>query len=192
MSDQFLAEIRIFPFPFAPAGWAMCNGQILPISQASSLFSLLGSTYGGNAITNFALPDFEGNVPVCTTNASHPLPPSPPLNPALSPYDMGQFGGGQTFTLNTFEIPVHNHLVEATTAFGTTADAKGMVMSRGQYVAPDKTKGAIQIYNTAQPGVTLHPQAIGPAGGGQPHNNMMPYLTLNFCIALTGIFPQRQ
>jgi len=192
MSDQFLAEIRIFPLTYAPRDWAMCNGQIMPIQQNSALFSLVGTSYGGNGTSNFALPDFEGNVPVGATSASHAPPASPPLPGGLSEYDVGQFGGGQTFTLDYDEMPAHTHLVEATSAFGTTADAKGMVLSRGQYVDTSKNKGAIQIYNNAAPTVMLHPQAIGPAGGGQPHTTMMPYLTLNFCIALRGLFPQRQ
>lgn len=172
MADPFVAEIRIFPFNFAPAGWAFCNGQLLPISQNTALFSLLGTTYGGNGKSNFALPDMQGNAPM-----------HPGQGPGLSLHDLGETGGSQTVTLLESEIPAHTH------GICTYNDV-------GEDRAPDTNEALARstgglLY--APPGtiVQLAFEALVPAGGSMPHNNMMPYLTLNFCIAMQGIFPPR-
>jgi microcystin-dependent protein len=177
MSDPFLAEIRIFPFAFAPYQWMMCNGQLLSIAQNTALFSLLGTNFGGNGTTIFALPDFEGNVPVATGTGN-----------GLSEYDIGQFGGGQTFTLTDSESPSHNHLVNATNVAGTAANPANLIYAQGQ-LSEGGTNSQLFLYAATAPNTKLAPGAIGIAGGGQPHNNMMPALTLNFCICLSGIFP---
>jgi len=173
MADPFVAEIRIFPFNFAPKGWAFCNGQLLPLSQNTALFSLLGTTYGGDGKSTFALPDLQGSAPL-----------HPGQGQGLSLYDLGQTGGSETVTLLVSEMPFHTHTLQA---FATPADLKepqaGTVLTRNQ-------NGA--IYNTTISNfVQMAPQALSPAGGSLPHNNMMQYLTLNFCIALQGVFPAR-
>jgi microcystin-dependent protein len=173
MADPFVAEIRIFPFNFAPKGWAFCDGQLLPLSQNTALFSLLGTTYGGNGKSNFALPDLQGR------GAMHPG-----QGQGLSLRDLGEMGGAETITLLVSEIPFHTHGMQA---FATPADLKepqqGAVLTRNQ-------NGA--IYNTTISNIVqMDPQALTPAGGSLPHNNMQPYLTLNFCIALQGVFPPR-
>ena len=175
MSDQFVAEIRIFPFNFAPTGWAFCDGQLLPISQNTALFALLGTTYGGDGKSTFALPDMQGNAPM-----------QPGQGQGLSDRVLGQMSGVESITLLQSEIPLHTHSLQAMTIQGTLfgPDANGLsVLTRSQ-------NGA--VYNASTSGlVQFAPQALAPAGGGLPHNNMQPYLTLNFCIALQGIFPQR-
>lgn len=173
MSSPFVAEIRIFGFNFAPTGWAQCNGQILPISQNTALFSLLGTTYGGNGQSTFALPDLQGNA------AMHPG-----QGQGLSLRDLGEMSGSGDITLLVSEIPLHPHTMQA---FATPADLKepqaGAVLTRNQ-------NGA--IYNTTISNfVQMAPQALTPAGGSLPHNNMQPYLTLNYCIAMQGVFPPR-
>jgi microcystin-dependent protein len=173
MADPFVAEIRIFPFNFAPQGWAFCNGQLLPLSQNTALFSLLGTTYGGNGKSTFALPDLQGRAPM-----------HPGQGPGLSLHDLGETGGSETVTLLESEIPVHSHAVR-----GSTEDAALQAPS------PVRTFGRSGngfAYQTSNANLTqLAPEALAPAGGDQPHNNMMPYLTLNFCIALQGVFPPR-
>lgn len=180
MSDQFVAEIRIFPFNFAPIQWALCNGQLMPISQNAALFSLLGTAFGGDGRSTFGLPNLQGNVPVCMGQG-----------PGLSQYFIGEQGGSQTVTLTANENPTHNHLVNVSTAEATTADPSGNVFANGNYEVSRTQKGAIELYTPTAANVTLKPTAIDPVGGSQPHNNLMPYLTLNFCIALQGIFPPR-
>jgi microcystin-dependent protein len=172
--DPFVAEIRIFPFNFAPKGWAFCDGQILPLSQNTALFSLLGTTYGGDGKSNFALPNLQGNAPM-----------HPGQGPGLSLHDLGETGGSETVSLLESEIPNHNHGVGAqTVALSAVATPVNATLSR-------PASGNL-YFNTA--GATLVPMntnALAPAGGDQPHNNMQPYLTLNFCIALQGVFPPR-
>jgi microcystin-dependent protein len=170
MADPFVAEIRIFPFNFAPTGWAMCNGQILPISQNTALFSLLGTTYGGDGKSTFALPNLAGSVPL-----------HPGQGPGLSLYDLGQQGGSETVTLLESEMPAHSHTMRAVEDDGGFLTPVGNYFAAGNsmYVAGNTT-------NT-----TMAFQMLTPAGGSLPHNNMMPYLTLNFCIALQGVFPPR-
>jgi microcystin-dependent protein len=171
MADPFVAEIRIFPFNFAPKGWAFCNGQILPISQNTALFSLLGTTYGGDGKSTFALPDLEGNA------AMHPG-----QGQGLSLRDLGEIGGSQTVTLIQTEIPAHTHSISMSVRPPDNINPSGLALGTGN-----------SVYATASgaPQVTAAPQALSPAGGSLPHNNMQPYLTLNFCIALQGVFPAR-
>jgi microcystin-dependent protein len=174
MSDQFVAEIRIFPFNFAPTGWAFCDGQLLPISQNTALFSLLGTFYGGDGKSTFALPDLQGNSPMFWGQGQ-----------GLSLYDLGQTGGSETVTLLQSEIPVHIHNVEVATDIATDNTPSP------NRVLTISNNGSMYAPATATPVVQMAPQALAPAGGSLPHNNMMPYLTLNFCIALQGIFPPR-
>jgi microcystin-dependent protein len=173
MADPFVAEIRIFPFNFPPKGWAFCDGQLLPLSQNTALFSLLGTFYGGDGKSTFALPDLQGSVPMHQGQGQ-----------GLSQRFLGEQSGSESVTLLVSEMPFHTHTLQA---FATPADLKepqdGAVLTRNQ-------NGA--IYNPAvAPLVTMAPQALTPAGGSLPHNNMMPYLTLNFCIAMQGVFPAR-
>jgi len=174
MSDQFVAEIRIFPFNFPPTGWAFCNGQLMPISQNTALFSLLGTVYGGDGKSTFALPDMQGNVPM-----------QPGQGQGLSLRDLGEMSGASNITLLVSEIPFHNHNIET-----HNLDAGGLQNPAPDVMLAKSSQGNAYQTNTAglQP---LAPQALSPYGGGLPHNNMQPYLTLNFCIALQGIFPQR-
>ena len=173
MADPFVAEIRIFPFNFAPKGWAWCDGQLMPISQNTALFSLLGTTYGGNGKSNFALPDLQGRAPM-----------HPGQGPGLSLHDLGETGGSETVSLLVSEMPVHNHMLQA----ATQDNADVNLVSPTASFAPS-TGGT--LYQSAS-NVTLAPAAaLAPAGGDQPHNNLMPYLTFYFCIALQGVFPPR-
>jgi microcystin-dependent protein len=172
--DPFVAEIRIFPFNFAPKGWAWCNGQLLPISQNTALFSLLGTTYGGDGKSNFALPDLEGRAPM-----------HPGQGPGLSLHDLGETGGTETVTLLQSEMANHPHTMRANTDIAdvqTPSNARSIARSQNAnaYKAP-----------AGQPVVQLNPGALAPAGGDLPHNNLQPYLTLYFNIALQGVFPPR-
>jgi microcystin-dependent protein len=171
VADPFVAEIRIFPFNFAPRGWAFCDGQLLPLSQNTALFSLLGTTYGGNGKSNFALPDLQGRAPM-----------HPGQGPGLSLYDLGETGGSDTVTLLESEMPNHSHPVRA-----SLADATGRTLP-GEMVA---TGTGVALFGPEPPNVSLADSALPPAGGDQPHNNLMPYLTFYFCIALQGVFPPR-
>lgn len=175
MADPFVAEIRIFPFNFAPKGWAWCDGQLLPLSQNTALFSLLGTTYGGNGKSNFALPDLQGRAPM-----------HPGQGPGLSLHDLGETGGSETVTLLESEMPAHSHSAIATNAIGNLNDAANVVLSRpfGGGVLYKLPAGAALV--------SMAPESLAPAGGDQPHNNLMPYLTFYFNIALQGVFPPRQ
>jgi microcystin-dependent protein len=167
MSDQFVAEIRICPFNFAPTGWALCNGQLLPISQNTALFSLLGTTYGGDGKSTFALPDLRGRAPL-----------HPGQGPGLSLYSLGQAGGEASVTLHPSEIPAHDHgELHVHDAPGTSGTPSA---SRNLARAPSNIYG---------PATNL--VAMGDIVGGHAHQNRQPYLALNFMIALLGIFPQR-
>jgi microcystin-dependent protein len=173
--DPFVAEIRIFSFNFPPKGWAFCDGQILPISQNTALFSLLGTTYGGNGQSTFALPNLQGAAPIHAGQG-----------PGLSLYDLGQEGGSETVTLLESETPLHTHVPSA------HAQDTGNVFNPGSGVTPASADGGFSFNtNTAANQTPFGLQALAPAGGDQPHNNLMPYLTLSFCIALQGVFPPR-
>ena len=172
MADPFVAEIRIFPFNFAPKGWAWCDGQLLPLSQNTALFSLLGTTYGGNGKSNFALPNLQGSAPM-----------HPGQGPGLGLHDLGETGGSETVTLLESEIPVHTHQMDA-----VTSDPANVKL-----VNPNASWAISQgggIYQS-NPDAQMAPQALAPAGGDAPHNNMQPYLTFYFNIALQGVFPPR-
>ncbi len=165
MAEPFLSEIRIMSFVFAPKGWALCNGQLLPINQNQALFSLLGTTYGGNGQTNFALPDLRGRTPI-HTGSGHTL---------------GERGGEQAHTLSIAELPEHVHMLNVTTNTATTsvpANNEVLAQATGQFLYSPPT--ALQAMNAG---------VVGNVGGSQAHLNMQPFLTLSFCIALQGIFP---
>lgn len=173
MSDPFVGEIRIVGFNFAPVGWAFCNGQILSIAQNQALFSLLGTTYGGDGITTFALPNLQSRVPVHSGQGS-----------GLSDYNLGQTGGTETVVLNIPEIPEHGHPLYATNLVANSSkpDAAFIAVESG---------GALGFCETETPNATMHTNSIGSNGKSQGHANIQPYLTLNFIIALQGIFPSR-
>jgi microcystin-dependent protein len=171
--DPFVAEIRIFPFNFAPKGWAWCNGQLLPISQNTALFSLLGTTYGGDGKSTFALPNMEGNAPM-----------HPGQGPGLSLHDLGEMGGSETVTLLDSEMPGHTHAVNC----GGNFSVGNTNVPAANIIAKSSNGNA---YVPAASLVQMAFQTLTPAGGSLPHNNMMPYLTLYFNIALQGVYPPR-
>ncbi|HUK36463.1 MAG TPA: tail fiber protein [Vicinamibacterales bacterium] len=171
--DPFVAEIRIFPFNFAPKGWASCDGQILPLSQNTALFSLLGTTYGGDGKSNFALPNLQGNAPM-----------HPGQGPGLSLHDLGETGGSETVSLLESEIPAHSHTLRADAADPADQPVPSPVRSLAR-----SSNGF--AWNATFSSSAMSDNALAPAGGDQPHNNMQPYLTLSFCIALQGVFPPR-
>jgi microcystin-dependent protein len=173
MADPFVAEIRIVPFNFAPKGWAWCNGQLMPLSQNTALFSLLGTTYGGDGKSTFALPNLQGSAPM-----------HPGQGPGLSLHDLGESGGSESVTLLETEMPAHTHPLKA------GADPADAQVPSSEVSLARSSGGS--AYNPNAAGVTaMAGVALTPAGGGQPHNNLQPYLTLNFCIALQGVFPPR-
>jgi microcystin-dependent protein len=180
MSDQFLAEIRIFPFNFPPTGWAFCDGQIMPISQNTALFALLGTTYGGDGKSTFALPDMQSNAPM-----------QPGQGQGLSLRDLGEMSGVESVTLIQSEMPFHTHALSGSDADATTDQPASQLPAKG-FWDNGTAGGLVGAYSSNSPAnATMAFQALTLAGGGLPHNNMQPYLTLNFCIALQGIFPQR-
>ncbi len=172
MANPFLAEIRIFPFNFAPKGWAFCDGQLLSISQNTALFSLLGTTYGGDGKSNFALPDMQGNAPM-----------HPGQGPGLSLHDLGETSGSDTVTVLESELPAHSHAWNASNQDGTDQSPVNELFAGGV--------GGVSTYAAPSSVKQFNLQAVAPSGGDQPHNNLMPYLTLNFCIALQGVYPPR-
>lgn len=172
MADPFVAEIRIYPFNFAPTGWAFCDGQILPISQNTALFSLLGTMYGGNGKSTFALPNLQGSAPMHQGQG-----------PGLSQRFIGEQSGVENVTLIQTEIPAHNHNVMAANFPADANSPTNNAFSRSTNAS---------VYGVGGTPVTMSPNSIAPTGGDQPHNNMQPYLTLNFCIAMQGVFPPRQ
>lgn len=183
MSEPFLAEIKAVSFNFPPKGWALCNGQLLPINQNQALFALLGTTYGGNGQTNFALPDLRGQVPI-HVGSGHTL---------------GETAGQTSVTVNLQQLPTHNHILQgsATPVAATSANATPGAAGTNKFLAPSiasvqggQTSPA-NLYGAPTNLVAMSPDAVTSTGGSQPHNNMMPYLTLNFIIALQGIFPSR-
>jgi len=178
MSAPFVAEITMYAFNFAPKGWAFCAGQLLPISQNTALFSLLGTNYGGDGKSTFGLPDLQGRA--CVGQGQ---------GPGLSPYFVGEVTGSENVTLLQSEIPSHNHGMVAQSFTGTVPDANGNMLSHG--VAGIKSASFTANYlSTNAPNTPMVP-ATSAAGSSFPHNNMQPYLTLNFCIALQGVFPAR-
>ncbi len=170
-AEPFVAEISIFPFNFAPKKWAFCNGQLIPLAQNTALFSLLGTTYGGDGKSTFALPNIQGSAPM-----------HPGQGPGLSLHFLGETGGSELVTLLESEIPSHSHPMRATNQPGEDRTPAGDVFSR--------SVGG-NLYTTAANLVQLHFNSLPPAGSSLPHNNMQPYLVLNYCIALQGIFPPR-
>jgi microcystin-dependent protein len=175
MADQFLGEIRIVPFNFAPQGWALCNGQIMSISQNTALFSLLGTQFGGNGQSNFALPNLQGSAPMDQGNGIN-----------LTPRVMGETGGEPSVTLLVSNLPSHTHLAQNGAASNAAAPGPTTVFGGGGRGKPSAYAPA-SVPNA----VLLNAQDLSLVGGSQPHNNMPPYLTLNFIIALQGIFPPR-
>jgi microcystin-dependent protein len=166
VAEPFLSEIRIMSFVFAPKGWALCNGQLLPINQNQALFSLLGTTYGGNGQTNFALPDLRGRTPIHMGDG----------------HTLGERAGETAHTVNISELALHTHAANASSLEGNNVVPTSNVLASSlnlSYRAPDQAL------------TTFHPATIGNTGGSQPHENMQPYLTLSFCIALQGIFPSQ-
>jgi microcystin-dependent protein len=176
--EPFVGQITLFPFFFAPKGWALCEGQLLPISQNAALFSLLGTYYGGNGVSNFALPDLRGRVPVGQGQG-----------PGLSFYDLGSPQGVETVTLLASQSPPHSHPFPAVAAQATTNAPSGALPAEAH--ASGRGAFPVNIYGALQTAVPLASGQVAPAGGGQPHNNVQPYLTLNWCIALQGIYPPR-
>jgi len=173
--DPFLAEIRMFAGNFAPQGWFTCDGQTLPIAQYTALFSLLGTTYGGNGQTTFQLPDLRGRVPIHVGQGL-----------GLSPYSLGEMAGVETVTLTPNQMPTHNHLIGCSTNGADSNTPNNSVLA-----APaDATRAPINIY-TAAANATMPPTTVSVAGGSQPHENHQPYLTLTFIIAWQGIYPSR-
>jgi microcystin-dependent protein len=170
--DPFVAEVRMFGFNFAPKGWAQCNGQLLPLSQNTALFSLLGTYYGGDGKSNFALPNFEGRAVIDVGQG-----------PGLSEYFQGQDGGTSTVTVSSSEMPIHTHGYNASSQDSTSRIPTGLMPAKGTGVA---------MYDVATaPATNLAFQAVGIAGGDQPHNNVMPSLGIEFCIAMQGVYPPR-
>ena len=178
MSEPFLGEIRMVGFNFAPRGWALCNGQILSIAQNTALFSLLGTTYGGDGVTTFALPNLQGRLPMHWGNG-----------PGLSPRVIGEQSGSETVTLVSTQIPAHNHMLNCTTTAGAIDNPSGALLA----TSADANLNPINTYlaGGAAPNATMANNSIGVAGGSQPHDNMSPFLCVTFIIALSGIFPSR-
>jgi microcystin-dependent protein len=177
MSEQFVAEIRIFAGNFAPTGWALCNGQLIPISQNTALFSLLGTMYGGDGKSTFALPNLQGCAPLGFGQG-----------PGLSDYVQGQSGGSSTVTLITSEMPAHNHPAANSNCSDQIGDQKGPA---GNVPAIESGKVTGVFLTDAAPQGAMAPDAMSAAGGSLPHNNMQPYLVLTFIIAQQGIYPPR-
>jgi len=193
--DPFVGQISIFGFIFAPKGWALCQGQMLPISQNVALFQILGSMYGGNGFSTFALPNLQGNAAVGAGQG-----------PGLSQYSPGATGGQIAVTLSAAQMPRHSHAFVTSTAAATAQSPQGNLLARAvrpfvhaadeaevEVAAPAPTQVEADFYSS-NPGhatTALASSAIAPAGGSRPHNNMQPYLALNFCIALQGTMPQR-
>ena len=169
MSSPFIGEIRMFAGNFAPVGWAFCDGSLIPISENDALFNLIGTTYGGDGQTTFALPDLRSRVPVHAGNG-----------PGLSTYSLGQAGGVEQVTLTTQQLPSHGHAVIASTNAGTQGVPTGGVLAASTSVA---------LYNSNAPNNQMHTGTVGQAGGSQPHDNLQPFLCINFILSLFGIFP---
>ena len=178
MGQPYLGEVRIFGFNFAPRGWMFCDGQLLPVQQYAALFSLLGTYYGGNGTTNFGLPDLQGRAPMHWGQG-----------PGLSTYTIGESGGSTTVTVTDQELPMHTHL--AYFANANPANPAQRTATPGSTAYFGLAEPNFAYSDVLTPQVAFSPTAIAPAGGSQPHNNMQPILTLNFCIATSGVFPSR-
>lgn len=181
MAEPFLSMIEAFGFNFAPRGWALCAGQTMSIAQNQALFSLLGTTFGGNGTTTFNLPDLRGRLALGFGQA-----------PGLSPYDLGTMGGAEGHQLLTSEVPAHSHAVNAVRngqANGTNVPASNLLMGSGYGM--EANNPIEDIYSTAAPSAAMGAGAVGAGGGNVPHENRMPFLTINYCIALMGVFPSR-
>jgi microcystin-dependent protein len=170
-SEPFIGQLALVPYNFAPKGWALCNGQLLSIAQNTALFSLLGTTYGGNGTTTFALPDLRGRVTISSGQG-----------PGLSNYVLGQTGGAETQTLTLGQIPAHTHALMADTSVGTSERPNGAISARDAAGVPH--------YGTHATG-TMSSSGVQASGGSQPHDTMQPYVTLNWIIALQGVFPSQ-
>jgi microcystin-dependent protein len=175
--EPFVGQLLLVPYNFAPVGWAFCAGQILPISQNTALFSLLGTYYGGDGRSNFALPDMRGRVAMGQGQG-----------PGLGDYVIGESSGTETVTLLTPQMPLHTHAPQGVAQHGNQSSPSGFALSD----AVNGSNSPIDLYATGNPTVAMSPSAIGPAGGGLPHNNLMQYEVLNWVIALQGVFPARQ
>lgn len=175
MSEPFLAEIKMVGFNFAPRGWAFCDGQILPISQNQSLYSLLGTTYGGDGRTSFALPDLRGRTPVDVGSSNG------------NSFQQGEKGGEETHTLSIQQMPTHTHSFSATNDTATQQAPSGNLLAQ----TPTGIGNIYSDHNSNTPDVSLNTAAIANTGGGQAHENMQPFIAINFCIALQGLFPSR-
>lgn len=171
MSSPYIGEIRMFAGTFAPLGWAFCAGQVLPISQNDALFNLIGTTYGGDGQSTFALPDLQGRIPIHMGTGT-----------GLTPRVIGENGGSETVTLTSAQIASHSHAFPASINAASAGDPLNNVVAN---------TGAEFVYSTSSPNVTMSPSAINPAGGSQPHDNAMPFLCVNFIIALEGIYPSQ-
>ncbi len=171
MSEPFVAEIRPFAGNFEPTGWAFCDGRLLSISQNTALFSLLGTTYGGNGTSNFALPDLRSRAPMHAGDG-----------PGLTPRSLGESAGAESVTISPAQAPPHTHTLHASSTVANTASPSGNALANS---------GAASLYASGPADTPLSSSAVTPAGGEQPHNNLMPYLTVRFIIALQGIFPAR-
>jgi microcystin-dependent protein len=171
MGTPYMSEVRIFSFNFAPKNWAQCNGQLLPINQNQALFSLLGTTYGGNGQTTFALPDLRSRVPFHVGSG----------------FTQGQVGGQEAHTVTLAELPAHTHQLSGNNAVvGGAANATAVAPTNNYWANSGKN-----VYGTGQPNSVMAPQTVSSVGGSQPHENRSPYLVLNYCIALSGVFPSR-
>jgi microcystin-dependent protein len=170
MMQPIIGEIRMFAGNFAPAGWAFCNGQLLPISENDALFTLIGTTYGGDGQESFALPDLRSRVPIHQGTG-----------PDGTNYVLGETGGVEQVTLTIQQIPVHNHALIATTQLGSVANPGGNILAQ--------TPGAITPYIELDPEQNMNNNAVAPVGGSQPHTNLQPYLAVNYILSLFGIFP---
>jgi microcystin-dependent protein len=179
MSNPFVAEIRIFTAGFAPKGWATCDGQLMPISQNTALFSLLGTTYGGNGTSNFALPNLQGCAPMQAGQG-----------PSLTLRDLGETGGEQQLTLLQTEMPAHAHSFSCATDRDNTTTSTNSNLGTGAAGPPNRQTTGV-LYSSNAPNTQMNPFALSIVGGSLPHNNMMPFLGLTFIIALQGVFPAR-
>ncbi len=171
MSEPFIAEIRIFAGNFAPRSWAFCDGQLLPIAQNTALFSLIGTTYGGDGRTTFGLPELRGRLPLHVGTG-----------PGLSPRALGSKGGTETETITEAQLPSHTHTMQGSSTIANQANPQGRVVAESS---------TFDLYQSGAPGADMSPDAVTAVGGGQSHNNLMPFLCINFIIALFGVFPSR-